>query len=371
MFLRFLYVFISVITLSNLPVYAVEIIVGPGRGIIWSGNPFNLNVTGTHGYLQHTYYLGLGNLYSGGSCYQASAVELVDEGFYGYKVTTGIYIAPRGHVSGQLFYGMKQNDPTSASNHILSGTIGYPETKVIDQNGTEWEVPNAWCPKLSTVYPVAGKNKEINLSGDWIIYADGTQVPSATPYKLKNNFQGLIRSSAASAEGSDTGNTQLSQILLSEISVRVIGVQCNINTQINVNFGDILYDAKQNSELASVTSPFSVTCTQGSIPTTVNINASFRANTGYYNGDSTQLALTEGGGYITGEIGKGVTGSGACVSHPSSISFDQIPIKLATFPSTESSVDENNTITWRLCSGGADLPVGSINATTELSIVFS
>ncbi|HBT2490132.1 TPA: hypothetical protein MBD98_004515 [Klebsiella aerogenes] len=371
MFLRFLYIFISVIALSNSSVYAVEILVGPGKGIMWSGNPFNLNVTGTHGSIKHSYYLGLGDLYSGGSCFQAKAVELVDEGFYGYKVTTGIYIAPRGHVSGQLFYGMKQNDPTSASNHIISGTIGYPETKVTDQTGTEWEVPAAWCPQLLSVYPVAGKYKELNMSGDWIIYADGTQIPSTTAYKLKNYFEGLIRSNAATSVGSDTGNLQLTQLLLSDISVRVIGVQCNINTQINVNFGDILYDAKQNSELASVTSPFSVTCNQGAIPTTVNINASFRANTGYYNGDSTQLALTEGGGYITGEIGKGVTGSGTCVSHPSSIKFDQIPIKLATLLSTESSVDENNTITWRLCSGGADLPVGSINATTELSIVFS
>ncbi|WP_430673389.1 hypothetical protein [Klebsiella aerogenes] len=371
MFLRFLYIFISVVTLSNSPVYAVEILVGPGKGIMWSGHPFNLNVTGTHGYLKHSYYVGLGYLYSGGSCYQPSAVELVDGEFYGYKVAQGIYIIPRGLVSGQLFYGMKQNDPASASNHIISGTIGYPKTKITDQNGTEWGVDGAWCPELLSVYPVAGKNKELNLSGDWIIYADGTQIPSATPYKLKNDLKGLIRSAAASSEGSDTGNTQLNQILLSDISVRVIGVQCNINTQVNVNFGDILYDAKQNTELASVISPFSVTCKQGAIPTTVNINASFRANTGYYNGDSTQLALTEGGGYITGEIGKGVTGSGACVSHPSSIRFDQIPIKLATLLSTDSSVDENNTITWRLCSGGADLPVGSINATTELSIVFS
>ncbi|MGG7869656.1 hypothetical protein PGN70_22660 [Klebsiella aerogenes] len=373
MLLRLMYLLISIIAFSHFPSYALTIMVGPGKGIVWSGYPFNFSVTGTHGNTAHSYYYGLGPLYSGGSCVESAKFETLPEGFVGYNITTGVYLVPRARVSGQLYYGPVRNDPTSASNHIFSGTLGYPETKVTDQNGTPWELATGWCTKTPSVYPVLGKNKEMNLSGDWIIYATGNQIPSTTVHKLSRDMSALIRTIINPMSGyeSDTGPDHLTQLLLSEISVRIIGVQCSVNTQINVNFGEILYDARPNTELASVTSPFNVSCKQGLDPVTVNINASFRANTGFYNGDFTQLALTEGGGYITGEIGKGLTGSGECTSHPSSLSFAQVPIKLATLLSTNPGVDENNTITWRLCSGGADLPVGGINASTELSIVFS
>ncbi|HBM2987491.1 TPA: hypothetical protein OMS29_004905 [Klebsiella aerogenes] len=372
MFLRIFNLIIIYIIL-NTPGYATEIIVGPGKGIIWSGYPFNLTQSGTHGYEAHNYIIGLGYLYSSNSCFQPKEIVQLPEGFYGFKVTTGVYILPRARISGQLYYGMQKFSPT-AFNHILSGTIGYPETKITDQNGTPWDMSHsdaAWCPRLIGVYPKAGEKKEISISGDWIIYVDGTQIPSSTVYKLSKPLEGLLRTIYTAVESGDTGSVNTNKILLSDISIRVIGVECNVNTQINVNFGDVLYDATQNAELASVISPFSVSCTQGTQPVTVNINASFRSNTGYYNGDATQLALTEGGGYITGEIGKGITGSGACASHPSSLNFSQVPIKLATLLATDPSIDENNTITWRLCSGGTDLPVGNINATTELSIVFS
>ncbi|WP_125992707.1 hypothetical protein [Klebsiella aerogenes] len=373
MLVRSQYFLISVILFLCFPAYAITILVGPGKGIVWSGSPYSFGVTGTHGNTMHSYSLGLGALYSGGSCVSSSFYEALPEGFSGYKVTTGIYVIARARVNGQLYYGPKKNDPTSAINHIISGTIGYPETKVTDQNGTPWEVTSSWCTKLSDVYPVLGKNKELNISGDWIVYATGDQIPSTTIYKLSSNLSGLIRTIFTPQLGfeSDKGEDHLNPLLLSDISVRVIGVQCSINTQINVNFGEVLYNANLNAELASVTSPFSVSCKQGSDPVTVNINASFRANTGYYKGDATQLALSEGGGYITGEIGKGVTGSGACVSHPSSLSFAQVPVKLTTLQSTAPSIDDNNTITWRLCSGGSELPVGNIHASTELSIVFS
>lgn len=373
MLLRFIYFFISLIAFSHFPVYAITIMVGPGNGIVWSGSPFNLSLNGTHGNVSHSYYYGLGPLYSGGACVDSPKFEALPEGFVGYKITTGIYLVPRARVSGQLYYGLKKNDPSSASNHIISGTMGYPETKVIDQNGVPWELATGWCPKLTTVYPVIGKTKEMSLSGDWIIYATGNQIPSSTIHKISSNMEGLLRTVFTPQAGleSDTGPVQVNQTLLSDISIRVVGVQCNVNTQVHINFGEILYDARPNTELASVTSPFSINCKQGLDPVTVNINASFKANTGYYNGDVTQLALTEGGGYITGEIGKGLTGSGECTSHPSSLSFAQVPIKLTTLLSTSPSVDENNTITWRLCSGGTDLPVGNVNASTELSIVFS
>lgn len=370
MFMRCILTLVNLITLASIPAYAFDLVIGPGKGIVWSGNPFSLNVSATHGHGIHSYAVGMGYFYSKSTCFQPSQVVLLPEGFHAYKITTGIYMAPRANINGQLFYGLEQNNPNGAYNHSFSGTIGYPETNVRESNGTPMRFDSPWCMDTSWVYAVSGEKKEINVSGDWIIYADGTQVPSPTIYKAPNLAANIVTNTGPSAT-LDTGNNNLYKLIVSDISLRVVGVTCNVNTQLNVNFGDIPYDSQNDAELAAVTSPFSVSCKQGALPASVNINASFRANTGFFNGVNTQLALTQGGGYITGEIGRGVTGTGACTSHPSSLNFSQTPINLTSLAATSPSVDYNNLITWRLCSGGSTLPVGSINSSAELSIVFS
>lgn len=369
--LNFLYSLLTILLLLvSIPVNAIDLVIGPGKGIVWSGNPYSFNVSGVHGQGLHWYGIGIGYMYTTGSCFDPKQMTKLPEGFSGYKITTGIYLVPRAIVTGQLYYGPNLTNADGAYNHILSGTIGYPETRVTDTTGAEIPLSTSWCLKTPWVYTKVGEKKEVSVNGDWIIYADGTQVPSETIYNSPQ-LNGTIWSAHDTKATLDTGENNLLKLLANGISIRVVGVVCTVNTLTNVNFSESAYNAKANTELASVISPFSVNCQQGALPTTVNINASFRANTGLFNGDKTQLSLSEGGGYITGEIGRGVTGSGECAAHPSSLSFSQEPVNLTRLLAASPSIDYSNTITWRLCSGGNELPVGNITASAELSIVFS
>lgn len=360
----------SSLLLTSISVDALDIIVGPGQGIVWSGSPYSFNVSGVQGGGLHWYGIGIGYIYTTGNCQEPKQMTKLPEGFSGYKITTGIYLVPRAVVTGQLFYGPNTSNLDGAYNHIFSGTLGYPETKVVDSTGAEFPRDTSWCLITPWIYAKEGEKKEMSVSGDWIIYADGTQIPSETIFQSPQ-LKGSLWSAVGPTAPLDTGENYLNKVLVSGLTIKVVGVVCTVSTQTNINFNEAVYDARPDTEIASVTSPFSVSCKQGALPTTVNINASFRANTGIFNGNKTQLSLTQGGGYITGEIGRGVTGSGECAAHPSSLSFAQEPLNLTKLLSTSPSVDYSNTITWRLCSGGNDLPVGNVSASTELSIVFS
>ena len=332
---------------------ATNIIVGPGKGIVWSGDPFTTSFNRVETKDTTMVYTNLiialnANVYQS-ECSDTTlpGMEIISGGLWGLKLAQGIYLIPRVTVTGYMIPDL--NKPRIEFN----GTLGYPEIKVSNTN-----TPSGFCVQSSPNYYVRkGAEIHINMSGDWIIYADGTQAPTATPIKLPVFY----------ANSAGLAKVSIDQPL----TVKVTGVDCSVATQTNINFGNTLYNATPDAELGLVTSPFSVSCKQGSVPTAVNINASFKANTGIFNANNTQLALTQGGGYITGEIGNGLTGSGACVAHPAALNFGQKPLKLATLLATDPSVDMNSTITWRLCSAGATLPVGNISASTELSIVFN
>jgi hypothetical protein len=335
---------------------AADIVVGPGKGIIWSGFPFNVtysrkDVTDKPG----TKYrkIGIDTEDWQYICMPTPQIERTVDGYLGYKIAKGLYFIPRATVSGQYPYKIGSSGSSTAALETVEGTLGYPDTKL---TGAKPSNPNTWCYGGGYDYSSIKYENKMAISGDWIIWADGTQAPSATIFKIpKFVVSALIKS----------------QVVTAPLTVQVVGVQCSVNVQNNVDLGYSEYNSTPNAELASAISPFFVSCKQGSVPTTANINASFRANTSIFNTDNTQLALTQGGGYITGEISNGVTGTGACSSHPSSINFSQTPIKLMTLPASAPSIDFNSTITWRLCSGGAQLPVGNISSSAELSIVFS
>lgn len=326
---------------------AADIVVGPEKGIIWSGFPFNVTysrIDVTNGPGINMRKIGIDTKNWEYSCMPTPQIESTVDGYLGYKIAKGIYFIPRAIVSGQSVNSLGQLEKTD-------GTLGYPDTKI-----TTFNPSKTWCYKAGLDYRSAKYETKATISGDWIIWADGTQVPSATIFKIPQFVASALLKS---------------QVITAPLTVQVVGVQCSVNVQNNVDLGYAEYNATPNAELASAISPFFVSCKQGSVPTTANINASFRANTSIFNTDNTQLALTQGGGYITGEISNGVTGTGACSSHPSSINFSQAPIKLMTLPASTPSIDFNSTITWRLCSGGAQLPVGNISSSAELSIVFS
>ena len=100
-----------------------------------------------------------------------------------------------------------------------------------------------------------------------------------------------------------------------------------------------------------------------------NVNVQFRAISGQYNSTPSRLALTQSGGYITGEI-ENVTGSGVC-SGTSGIPFDNTPLTVGSIAAAETTMSSTNVIIWRLCSGGASLPTGAVDASTEMLVTFN
>ncbi|CQJ67493.1 Uncharacterised protein [Yersinia intermedia] len=96
----------------------------------------------------------------------------------------------------------------------------------------------------------------------------------------------------------------------------------------------------------------------------------FRALTGLYGSTPSRLALSQGGGYITGEINNGVTGSGSC-SATTGLPFDNTQLKVGNITSTQASQTITNQVTWRLCSGGSSLPTGLVDAAAEMLVTFN
>jgi hypothetical protein len=96
----------------------------------------------------------------------------------------------------------------------------------------------------------------------------------------------------------------------------------------------------------------------------------FRALSGIFDNDKTKLSLAQGGGYITGEIDNGVTGPGTC-NASTGITFDSYPFKVGSITSSDASVNYPNQVTWRLCSGGPNLPGGTVRASTEMLVTFN
>lgn len=159
-------------------------------------------------------------------------------------------------------------------------------------------------------------------------------------------------------------------ILRGPITLRISTLDCTVATTTNINFGGVQRNTQVGSELARLSYPLTVACSQDTDKINANINVQFRAASGQYEGTPTRLALTQGGGYITGEIDKGVTGSGAC-NLTTGIPFDNTQLKVGNITSTEANKVTNNQVTWRLCSGGATLPVGPVDASTDLLVTFN
>ncbi|HHQ6629446.1 TPA: hypothetical protein ACSTL1_000863 [Serratia fonticola] len=124
------------------------------------------------------------------------------------------------------------------------------------------------------------------------------------------------------------------------------------------------------AELAAQSYPLITNCGQSSDFIDANINLQFRALSGLYKSAPTRLALRQGGGYITGEIDNGVTGSGNCAA-TSGLPFDNRQLKIGRITQAEISQSITNQVTWRLCSGGKDLPLGNVSAAAEMLVTFN
>lgn len=345
------------------PVRAETITIGKGTGIVWEGLPFNVTLTGPmyNGSL-FVFYAMAAISSSNTACLRVGDLRVVD-GYNGLLITSDVVLVPRAVIAAQY----RLSDGTDEQ---LTGTIGLPDTS--GMGGSTPVVSSAsreWClnPRDATQSDFYDPDftRTVNFSGTWVMVANGQQknaevtVPSMYAASFSYRFQ--------------TGSLY-SPILPSNITLRISTLECAISTPTEINFGTVERNTTVNSELALLTNPLTVTCSQGmddaSTRINANINVQFHPISGLFEGESHRLALTQGGGYITGEIDNAVTGSGACNLN-SGVAFDGTQIKVGAISETESNKVLSNQVTWRLCSGGASLPVGPVTAAADMIVTFN
>jgi hypothetical protein len=339
---------------------AETITIGKGTGILWEGLPFNTSLSGplNDSKLVPAYGLLAISIYET-QCMGSSQLKNIG-GYMAYPISgaSGVGLIPR--VTGSVTYTRYNN-----SQETLTGTIGLPETKGSSpaQNPVTSPSGYAWClpPQMSGAdYFYSGGARTATLSGTWVLVADSTQKTgqSTIPPMYSGSY-------------SNNGSGDKSSIILpSSISLRVSMLECSVSTPTTINFGSVNRSTQAGAELALMPVQLVATCGQTSDRIDANINLQFRAISGLYNNVPSQLALNQGGGYITGEIDGGVTGSGDCGA-TTGLNFDNTAIKLGSITSAESSKTLVHQITWRLCSGGSSLPIGAVTASTEMLVTFN
>jgi hypothetical protein len=279
-------------------------------------------------------------------------------GYNAYQLAPGVGLVPRA--MGTANYFTHDMQPVT-----LSATLGLPESRGTDGNSHLTSPPDYnWCipAAMSSIQEFYSPSspRTANISGSWVIVTDGTQKTSEV--NLKPMY-------AASFSASRSGD-KMAAILPSNITLRISNLVCTVNTPTQINFGPVAHDPTPGAELGSLSYPLTTECRQNSDRINANINLQFRAISGLYQNSSTQLSLTAGGGYITGEIDKGATGSGSCTM-ASGIPFDNKPISIGRITSTQASQTLTNQVTWRLCSGGPSLPLGNVDAAAEMLVTFN
>ncbi|WMB71222.1 hypothetical protein RA178_12295 [Shewanella oncorhynchi] len=343
------------------------ITIGKGSGIVWEGMPFtatNKSPTTTPNFPNPdliAYYSVayiLPTALGVGGCVPDTYLTTI-AGYKVYKIAPGVGIIPRATVSANYVL----NDNTV---EMLSGTIGLPATQATTTSGAVITNPlqgTTWClaPRMSSSTNFYKASTYINatVTGTWVMIADGSQT-------RKDN----ISLSNVNFTTAGNGYVDFSPIFSNNMTLRISTLECNVSTNQTIDFGAVSRNTKQDAELGSLSYPLTVQCSQdNSVGVDANINVQFRALSSLYEGTKTRLALSEGGGYITGEINN-VTGSGRC-SDGTGVPFDNSPLKIASIINTQASQNTTNQVTWRLCSGGSSLPIGNVTASAEMLVTFN
>lgn len=244
----------------------------------------------------------------------------------------------------------------------FTGTLGIPDTKLLTSHGkTVSNSVFSWCltPNDSDADNFFKDRSpyQAEIDGDLAIVADGSQ--TSGEYRFPVSFY---------AATFTRKGRQIREILPLGTVVRVSMLECRVSTPTEVNFGDVQYSGRSGAELARLTYPLIVSCSQTRNFINTNINVQWRAISGI-DGAPGRLALRQGGGYITGSI-DGVTPAGTCDSL-GGILFDNTPLKIGQIGNNQNSQTINKQVTWRLCSGGASLPDGPVDAAAELLVTFN
>ncbi|MGF6193275.1 hypothetical protein [Serratia sp. 2723] len=355
---------LCILLLANLgqtTAQAETITIKKGKGILWEGQTFSQNWNAAPILSSASWY------HEGLIAISSSAKECqLDKdlknigGYRAYEIAPGVGLIPRA--SGTAKY-----DLYSGKTAQLSGTLGLPETKGVLNDGTSLKPQSqfTWClsptnSKVDDYYYKANGYRTINLSGTWVLVADGTQktaeinLPAMYAASYVSNNPGILTA----------------RILPSDIKLRVSTLECTVNTPTSISFGKVGRDRRVGAELGAQSYPLITTCGQPSEFIDANIYLQFKSLTGLYQSAPTRLALRQGGGYITGEIDNGVTGSGSCAT-TSGLPFDDSLLKVGQITQTQDSLSINNQVTWRLCSGGKDLPIGDVSAAAEMMVTFN
>lgn len=337
---------------------AETITISRGSGIIWEGMPFNVNLSGPIGNSYSMPYYGLLSVsYNPAGCVLSHFLQKIS-GYTVYPLAPGVGLIPRA--TGTVTYYTLNEQPVT-----INALLGLPETKGIGESshltapsGSEWCIPASmeYEPyKYSVTSP-----RTVNIKGSWVIVADGTQKSSEV--NLKPIYAGSFGNKASA---------NLNAVILpANIKLRISNLACTVNTPSQINFGPLAQELTPGAELGLLAFPLITQCNQDSDRINANINLQFRAVSGLYQNSPTKLSLNAGGGYITGEIDKGVTGSGRC-NATAGVPFDNQAIRIGSINNTQASLTLTNQITWRLCSGGKDLPLGNVDATAEMLVTFN
>ncbi|MBC3212457.1 hypothetical protein HZI46_10680 [Serratia fonticola] len=339
---------------------AETITIGKGKGILWEGLPFNVTLSGSLDNSRLRPEYGLVAVSSAKGVCQKTYELTTIAGYQVVKLTSNVGLLPRatGHASYHRF-----NEETPST---LSGTLGLPETKGESSDGAKVTAPPiySWClpPDMRFIdyfYATRGM-RTATITGNWVLVADGQQQSGeiAVPVMYAGSF-----SEVSSGDKS-------ASILPSNITLRISTLECTVNTPTAITFGKVMKDLQAGAELGVQSYPLITSCGQSSDLIDANINLQFRPLTGLYQSAATRLALREGGGYITGEIDNGVTGSGNC-SATSGLPFDNSPLKIGRITKAQTNLTITNQVTWHLCSGGKDLPLGNVSAAAEMLATFN
>lgn len=347
------------ILLSAQPLHANTLTIGKGSGVVWQGGNFNANVVTLHNNSTNSPATGGAASITtyASECIPESAITTIN-GFQVYLIAPGIGLAPLAKFS------------VNSGIDIMGGYASVNLSGDIDTDGTRGTVTGtsnspayipanlAWCasfvaPNTPYFYPSAAQNATI--SGEWVIVTNGTQQSGL--YSLPTMYAATFA----------VGNSNSTPIL-SYTHLRVNFVSCAITTNTNINFGTVARDITPYAELSTQPTNFNVTCEQDD-PNTIdtNINVQFSGNV--FEGNTSRLALNEGGGYITGEI-NGVTGSGTCDAS-TGVNFNYADINVGVLGANELNQSYNNQIIWRLCSGGNTLPTGPVTASANVAVTYN
>ena len=341
---------------------AETITIGKGTGIVWEGLPFNATLTGRIGGSHVTPDQALVAITSSTYMCQTTAQLSSIAGYQAVKLAPGVGLLPRASASGSYSSGQDIL-------YSISGTLGLPETKGVQTSRFESSAmylpeDRNWCLSPSNTYFGLFFSPDVprkaTISGSWVLVADGNQKAAEITVPIMY----------AASFGATSSGDRTAAILPSNLKLRISTLECTVNTPTSIAFGGVMKKTQVGAELAVQSYPLITNCGQSSDFIDANINLQFRALSGLYKSAPTRLALRQGGGYITGEIDNGVTGSGNCAT-TSGLPFDNRQLKIGRITQAETSQSITNQVTWRLCSGGKDLPLGNVSAAAEMLVTFN